>query len=341
MIFRYCRYFCCYCLLVWLRVRDVWFSFRWKRTRSGKASFYMAVACSCMASLLLLTVPIVRHRFSDFMVPFLSLQLACVVVCVWCLRKSFVKRHRRRRRKRSTAAPVSVSVPNGFPEKKPAWVKQCVLTLQERFGLSHRKLADLFNQLYFASTGISVGRTWVRDLLLQEAHEALHRQTECKHRVPEPIPKNRVWGIDTTCVTDANKIQHIVLGMIDHGARLNLMLQYLKRLNAYTFLGCVFLAMGQFGKPAAIKTDNHPVFHTKWVKRVLRWCGVRMTFSRPAKPWENGYIERLFGTFKSCLRSYVIRDAQHLVRSLPSFQFWYNIVRSHQHLGGCTPALSR
>jgi len=305
----------------------------------------MAVACSCMASLLLLTVPIVRHRFSDFMVPFLSLQLACVVVCMWCLRKSFIKRHRRRRRKHGAAVPASVphsttaatSAPNGFPEKKPAWVKQCVLTLHERFGLSHRKLADLFNQLYFASTGISVGRTWVRDLLLQEAHDALHRQTECKHRVPEPMPKNRVWGIDTTCVTDANKIQHIVLGMIDHGARLNLMLQYLKRLNAYTFLGCVFLAMGQFGRPAAIKTDNHPVFHTRWVKRVLRWCGVRMTYSRPAKPWENGYIERLFGTFKMCLCGYVMQDAQHLVQSLPGFQFWYNIVRSHQHLGGWTP----
>ncbi|MFC3378790.1 hypothetical protein ACFOLJ_23480 [Rugamonas sp. CCM 8940] len=45
----------------------------------------------------------------------------------------------------------------------------------------------------------------------------------------------------------------------------------------------------------------------------------------------------MFGTFKMHLRGHMIRDELHLARSLPSFQFWYNVVRSHQHLGGRTP----
>ncbi len=94
---------------------------------------------------------------------------------------------------------------------------------------------------------------------------------------------------------------------------------------------------GEFGKPVAIKTDNHPVFHVRWVKRILRWSGVKMTYSRPAMPWENGRIERLFGTFKSCLRGMVMRDAGHLVQALPDFRYWYNHARPHQHLGGRTP----
>ena len=84
-----------------------------------------------------------------------------------------------------------------------------MLTLHEHHGLSHRKLADLFNQLYFAETGVSVGRTWVRELLIKEAHRALHRQRELKHCVPARLPSNRLWGIDTTCVTDAKGGQHI------------------------------------------------------------------------------------------------------------------------------------
>ena len=59
--------------------------------------------------------------------------------------------------------------------------------------------------------------------------------------------------------------------------------------------------------------------------------------SRPARPWENGYIERLFGTFKRCLDDYVIRDEFHFRSALPALQFWYNVTRSPQHLGGQTP----
>jgi transposase InsO family protein len=146
-----------------------------------------------------------------------------------------------------------------------------------------------------------------------------------------------MWGIDTTIVTDALGTRHIVLGAIDHGSRLNLMLQQVKRFNSWTFLGCLFLAIGRFGPPAMIKTDNHPVFRSAAVKMVLRWCGIGLRHSRPARPWENGYIERLFGTFKRSLAGYVINDACHLRRALPAFQFWYNVCRPHQHLGGQTP----
>ena len=225
----------------------------------------------------------------------------------------------------------------GLRPKKAAWVRHCVLELHERHGLSHRKLADLFNQRYLAETGVSVGRTWVRELLIKEAYAALHRRRELKHRLPERTPNNQVWGIDTTCVTDASGVQHVVLGAIDHGSRLNLMLRRVRRFNRWTFLGCLLLAISEFGRPQAVKTDNHPVFRSRLVKRVLRWCGVGLRHSRPARPWENGYIERLFGTFKRCLADHVVRDGFHLREALPAFQFWYNVTRPHQHLRGQTP----
>jgi transposase InsO family protein len=65
---------------------------------------------------------------------------------------------------------------------------------------------------------------------------------------------------------------------------------------------------------------------------------VARRFSEPGKPWQNGRIERFFGTLKAALRDYAIRDGQHLWQALAGFHVWYNAVRPHQHLAGCTPS---
>lgn len=241
-------------------------------------------------------------------------------------------RGRRRRIDRVRPAPGP-----GFPRRKPEWVRRTILAMHARTGLSHRKLADAFNLAYFATTGESLGRTWVRDQLIKQAHEALHRQRALKHRLPDPLPVNAVWGIDTTCVRDAQGVQNTVLGIVDHGARLSVALRPLRRFNTWTLLGCLLLAFGEFGRPAAIKTDNHPVFHAKWVQRMLHWCSVVQRFSAPGKPWQNGRIERFFGTLKACLCDFVVRDDRHLWQVLSEFRIWYNEARPHQHLAGCTP----
>ncbi len=225
----------------------------------------------------------------------------------------------------------------GFPQAKPDWVRDVVLKWHQNLGLSHRKLADTFNRRYFAETGISVGRTWVRELIMRHEHERLDVQRRFKHRVPLPMRKNVIWGVDTTIVTDLDGIQQIVLDAVDHGSRLNLLLQPLKRFNRWTFLGYLFLTIGRFGKPKVIKTDNARVFHAKLVKRVLRWAGIRMTYSQPGKPWQNGRIERFFGTLKAALRDYPILDWQHLAKAMAAFRIWYNLARPHQHLAGRAP----
>lgn len=258
------------------------------------------------------------------------------------------RRHRTSRRgrygggkQRSNEAPL-LTTPSppaqGFPSKKPEWVGDALLGLQEQLDFSHRKLANAFNLCFFASTGVSVGRTYVRNLLKQHAYEALHKQQALKHQVPEPEPCNRMWGVDTTCVTDAAGTQHVVLGIVDHGSRWNIALRRLKRFNVYSLAGALLLAFGEYGVPLMLKLDNHPVHHGKWFKQIMRWTGVRLRFTQLARPWQNGRIERLFGTFKACLREFVICNTNHLDRSLDSFRFWYNAVRPHQHLGGRTPA---
>ena len=54
-------------------------------------------------------------------------------------------------------------------------------------------------------------------------------------------------------------------------------------------------------------------------------------------PWQNGRIERLFGTLKSKLSGLVFDDYNSTSQNMKVFKFWYNHIRTHDHLGGRTP----
>jgi transposase InsO family protein len=90
------------------------------------------------------------------------------------------------------------------------------------------------------------------------------------------------------------------------------------------------------GKPKIIQTDNEPVF----VSRVFRWglafLGIRHRRTEPHCPWQNGRVERFFGTFKHYADKAVF-NAKYLQEALGEFAVWYNFVRPHRHLEGRTP----
>jgi transposase InsO family protein len=143
----------------------------------------------------------------------------------------------------------------------------------------------------------------------------------CKHRIPGPQPCRHTWGFDANHVRDCQGLPHIVLGVVDHGSRLNIAPRRVRHFNLRTLVGTLFLAFGEHGEPLVLKLDNHPVRHAKWFKHVMRVAGVRLRFTELASPWQNGRIERLFGTLKAALRGYAIVDVRHLDLSLAQFRF--------------------
>ena len=66
--------------------------------------------------------------------------------------------------------------------------------------------------------------------------------------------------------------------------------------------------------------------------------GIRHERSDPGCPWQNGRIERLFGTLKAKLDWLEVVSFDALNVALGEFRFWYNQARPHRHLGGATPA---
>jgi hypothetical protein len=142
--------------------------------------------------------------------------------------------------------------------------------------------------------------------------------------------------MDLTTVT-LNKQQKLVLGIVDHGSRLSIALQELKSKHSDVLLLEICRSIRQFGFPKFIRTDNEKCFTSYMFKLALKLLGIKHQTSDIASPWQNGRIERFFGTFKEKFRQldFSVCDLQ---TELDIYQAWYNQIRTHQNLAGLTPA---
>lgn len=223
-------------------------------------------------------------------------------------------------------------------QPKPAWVKHEVLKLKALLpDTGCRKIASLFNRTHAAKRKVTVSKSYVAYTLRQHRYQILILRRTLKHRFPKPVPNNRLWAIDLTGKGDTIGEVHSILGIIDHGSRKLLAIEAVDNKNAWTVLGYVFLAIGRFGKPRNIRSDNEPVFKRRIFRLMIALAGIRQQFTTPGCPWMNGRIERVFGTLKENLDQLKIDGRKTLAALLTEFSFWYNAVRPHQHLNGLTP----
>lgn len=246
--------------------------------------------------------------------------------------------HRLQRRevgrgRRRLASPAACRTP-----VKPAWVTQEIIRLKALMSdAGCRTLANIFNRRYAASRTMTVGKSFVADTVRRHQYEIQVMRRKIKHRVPRPTLRNLVWGLDLTGKVDIAGNLHMVFGLIDHGTRALLTLAALPNKCSWTLLGHLFLAIGKYGKPRAVRTDNEACFTSRVLRTVLMLASIRHQRSDPHCPWQNGRIERLFGTLKQKLDQWEVASFRALNVSLAEFRFFYNRVRPHQHLQGRTP----
>jgi putative transposase len=222
--------------------------------------------------------------------------------------------------------------------RKPEWVIQEVLRLKVLMGSgSCRDIATTFNRMQ-RHCRASVGKTFVSECLKANQYALSCLRKEMRSRQPRPVPINAVWAMDLTFHTDSSGKQQMALGILDHGSRLVTCLQTLVNKRSWTLLGYLCLAIGKFGKPGRIRTDNEIIF-TSWVfTTFLKLVGIRHQRIQTCAPWQNGRIERLFGTLKPLLRQLLIPTKAALQSALEEFMVFYNHARPHQNLDGLTPA---
>jgi len=186
--------------------------------------------------------------------------------------------------------------------------------------------------------GMSVGKSYVNETIKKHQYEIQILRRKIKHKRPKPLPLNLIWGVDMTGKADSTGQLHNILGIIEHQSRCCLTLRSLSDKASITLLENLIAAIKLYGKPKLIRTDNEAVFTSKLFRLGLWMLGIKHQRTEVACPWQNGKVERFFGTLKQKLNQWEVASPEEIVHSLQLFRFWYNHVRPHDYLDGSTPA---
>jgi transposase InsO family protein len=137
-------------------------------------------------------------------------------------------------------------------------------------------------------------------------------------------------------ITDDAGVQHLAFGVLDHGSRLSIALEWVADKRSMTLLWILLRCFAKYGKPQVIRADNESCFKSRLMRTTLAALGVKLQHSTPLSPWENGRIERFFGSLKQALATALV-PSMSVHAQLQWFRNYYNHVRPHQHLRNRTP----
>ncbi len=220
---------------------------------------------------------------------------------------------------------------------KPQWVIDAVIYLKvfmQNAGV--RSIANTFNRIYGARETVS--KSFVAKVILNHQYAVAVQRRDMRNRNPIAIPANATWGLDLSGKCDDAGVVHPILGIVDHGSRVAVLLSPISNMRFYTLAWHLLIAIGRFGKPDVLRTDNAPQLVSKRFRWFLRLLNIRHQRSDVGCPWQNGFVERLFGSLKQKLDQICIEDFKQLNFVLHEFKDWYNQIRPHQALDGHTPA---
>ena len=231
------------------------------------------------------------------------------------------------------------SRPRHLIQPKPKWVKQEVIRL--KVVMPHagcRTIAYHFNRRWATRRDMTVSKTYVADTCRRHSYLIYEARRKMKHRIPRPIPRNRIWGCDLLTKRDRHGHPHLALAIIDHASRACVRLQRLTDKSSLSLLHEVIEAVKRHGQPQFLRTDNEAVFVSRLFRFGLWLLGIRQQRIEPGCPWQNGRVERFIGTVKRALALEPIADEDDMTDRLRDVRAWYNHKRPHDHLRGRTPA---
>jgi transposase InsO family protein len=235
-------------------------------------------------------------------------------------------------------APGSVVAFVRLPAK-PEWVRQEVIRLKALIPKAGcRAISAIFNRRFAAKRRMTVGKTFVSELLRKHRYEIDVVRRRIKNARPKPVPRNLVWALDLTGKATLDGATRTMLGILEHASRAALWLEALETKSSWTLISKLIAAIHRYGKPQAVRTDNEAVFTSRTFRLALLLLGIQHQRIDPGCPWQNGRVERFFGTLKAKLDRLAVESFAALNQALGEFRFFYNQVRPHQNLAGLTPA---
>lgn len=263
----------------------------------------------------------------------LALLIALLLHCVRVLRTALYRKPSVYRNAETPKTPFR-------SQRKPEWVRREIIRLKAlmREAGTCRAIEKSFNRRFAEKKNMTVGRTFVNELIRRHHYQIEQKRRSIKNAKPKAVPRHLIWGLDFTGKTTLDGTTRMVLAILEHACRATLWLEALPSKCSQTLILKLIEAIKRYGKPRIIRTDNEAVFTSKAFRLALFVLGIRHQRTDPHCPWQNGRGERFFGTLKAKLDRLAVDSFDALNQALTEFRFFYNHVRPHQNLGGRTPA---
>src|SRR6266446_4146559 len=155
-------------------------------------------------------------------------------------------------------APGSVVAFVRFPAK-PEWVRQEVIRLKALIPKAGcRAISAIFNRRFAAKRRMTVGKTFVAELVRQHRYEIDVVRRQIKNARPKPVPRNLVWALDLTGKATLDGRTRLVLGILEHASRAALWLEALETKSSWTLIVKLAEAITATASPAPCEPTMKP-----------------------------------------------------------------------------------
>jgi putative transposase len=192
--------------------------------------------------------------------------------------------------------------------------------------------------------GWQVGKTVVHRLYREEGL-TLRQTVPRKRRVaaerrdrPKVTGPNQVWSLDFVADQLADGRRFRALTVVDVYTRESLAIEPGQSLKGEDVVRVLQRIRKDRGGPKRLFCDNGSEFSSRVLDLWAYQNGVKIDFSRPGKPTDNGHIESFNGTFRDeCLNTHwftTLGDAKQIIEG---WRREYNESRPHRALGERTP----
>lgn len=148
-----------------------------------------------------------------------------------------------------------------------------------------------------------------------------------------------VWSWDFVEDQTENGSRFRILTLIDEYTRECLATHAAWSIRAVDVITVVEAAIGRYGAPEHIRSDNGPEFIAYAIQDWLAHQQVKTLYITPGSPWENGHIESFHDKFRDeCLNRELFGSLLEARVIVESWRMEYNDQRPHSSLKYLTPS---
>lgn len=149
---------------------------------------------------------------------------------------------------------------------------------------------------------------------------------------------NEVWSWDFVEDQTENGSRLRLLTLIDEHTRRCLAIHADRSIRAVDAITVIEAAIGRYGAPRHIRSDNGPEFIAYAIRDWLGQKGIGSLYIQPGSPWEQAHIESFHDKLRDeCLNRELFGSLREARVILEQWRVEYNERRPHSSLGYLTP----